>query len=548
VDTHHSEDQPSGFSRREFCKLGVGVLGTAALSSWGVPFASAATFTDDELIYMSAAELIPLFKSRKLSPVEVLKAQIARYKKVNDDINCITYTHFYNALRQAKESENRYKNGTARTLEGITIGVKDEHHDAGWIVTQGSKLFKNDKKDHADVIVAKLKAAGAVLPIQTMVPEFYLNGVTWSDLWGVTRCPWNLEYTVGGSSGGSGGALAAGLCTLATGSDMGGSIRLPCAYNGLYGFKPPFGRVHSDLPLSYFSGSGPMARTFDDMVMMQNAISGQAPYGPSTLPKLEMPMNYPGIKGMRIAYSPGLGLTPLDKDTQGGMTKASTVLSDLGVEVEEVSIDPGFTLEELIEIFSIGVLSGPMGGMLAKLADRVNGMTTYAAYFVKRASSRDYNNLSLFEYERRMKNFHTRIANAVFNKGYDALLMPTLATPHIPADFDFTKDNYTLNEKELPGLFIGALTLPWNILNWYPVVNVPTVLSSQGMPMGMQIIGKPYDDQKVFQIAHNYDAAAPRLFTGDLTPKLRKASVQATITEQEVEDNEAKKEEKSERE
>ncbi len=523
MDTYMSEDkEQSGYSRREFCKLGAGVLGTAALWSWGVPFASAATFTNDELIYMSAAELIPLFKSRKLSPVEVLKAQIARFREVNEAVNCITYTHFYPALKQAKESENRYMNGTARELEGITVGIKDEHHDAGWIVTQGSKLFKSDQKDHADTTVTKLIAAGAVLSIQTTVPEFYLNGVTWTDLWGVTRCPWNLKYAVGGSSGGSGGALAAGLCTLATGSDMGGSVRLPCAYNGLYGFKPPFGRVHSDLPLSYFSGTGPMARTFDDMVMMQNAISGQATYGPSTLPKLEMPLDYRGIKGMRIAYSPGLGLTPLDENTQEGMAKATDVLRDLGAVVEEVSIDPGFTVEEVIEIFSKGALSGAMGGMLAKMADRINEMTTYAAHFVKKAASGEYNNAALFEYELKVKDFHARIADAVFEKGFDALLMPTLATPHVPADFDFTKDNYMLGEKELPGSFIMALTVPWNILNWYPVVNVPTVLSSQGMPMGMQIVGKPYDDKKVFQIAHSYDAAAPRLFTGDRLPDFRK--------------------------
>jgi amidase len=163
-----------------------------------------------------------------------------------------------------------------------------------------------------------------------------------------------------------------------------------------------------------------------------------------------------------------------------------------------------------------------MGGMLAKMADRINEMTTYAAYFVKKAASGEYNNAALFEYELKVKDFHARIADAVFEKGFDALVMPTLATSHVPADFDFTKDNYMLGEKELQGIFIFALTVPWNILNWYPVVNVPTVLSSEGMPMGMQIVGKPYDDKKVFQIAHSYDAAAPRLFTDNRLPDFRK--------------------------
>ncbi|MGI9518735.1 MAG: amidase family protein, partial [Pirellulaceae bacterium] len=223
------------FGRRDFCKTGLAGAASFALAGMASTRAHAADFTADELCYMSASELMPLFKSRKLSPVEVLQAQIARFEAVGEKTNSVTYTHFDEAMNQAKESERRYANGTARELEGITVGIKDEHHDEGWIVTRGSVLLKDNKMDHADPIVTKLKLAGAVLPIQTTVPEFYMSGVTWSELWGVSRCPWNTKYAVGGSSGGSGGALAAGLCTLATGSDMGGSIRLPCAYNGLYG-------------------------------------------------------------------------------------------------------------------------------------------------------------------------------------------------------------------------------------------------------------------------------------------------------------------------
>ena len=518
---HSNPVEPAGHTRRDFLKT-VGIAaGAAGLMTMGVPFSRAATFSDDELIYMSAEELIPLFRARKLSPVEVLKAQIARYEAVNDKVNCVTYTHFDSAMKQARESETRYLKGFARALEGITVGIKDEHHDAGWIVTQGSKILKDARMDHADPIVIKLKTAGAVMPIQTTVPEFYLSGVTYTKLWGVSRCPWNRKYAVGGSSGGSGGALAAGLCTLATGSDMGGSIRLPCAYNGLYGFKPPYGRVYTEIPLSYFSGTGPMARTFGDMAMMQNVISGRTPHSPSTLPKLDMPLEYPAIKGMRLAYSPNLGLVPIDKDTRAGMTNAIAVLRGLGAKVEEVKIDPGFSGDLIAEVFLKGALGGAMGGMLAELVEQTDQMTTYAAYFVKKAASGKYGPASLYKFEETVKDFYSRVADAVFENVYDALIMPTLATSHVPADYDLSKGGYVMEGKKMPADFIFRMTVPWNILNWCPVVNAPAGMTSQGMPVGMQIIGKPYDDLKVFQIAHAYETAAPRMFAGNLMPDFR---------------------------
>ena len=510
-------------SRRDLGKLGLGALTLAATAAMGVKKSQAASFEADELIYMSASELLPLFRARRVSPVEVLEAQIARFKAVGEAVNCVTYTHFDTAMVQAKESEQRYINGTARPLEGITVGVKDEHHDSGWIVTHGSILDKDNRQGFADPIVSKLKAAGAVLPIQTTVPEFYLNAVTWTKLWGVSRCPWNLKYAVGGSSGGSGGSLASGFCTLATGSDMGGSIRLPCAYNGLYGFKPPFGRVSTELPMSYFAGSGPMARTFEDMVRMQNVISGPSTYSPSTLPEMKLSLSYPGIKGMRIAYSPSLGLASLGADTKAGMAKAIAVLRAQGAIVEEVEIDPGYKIEETTELFSKGALGGGMGGWLAGMADRINDMTSYAALFVNKAVSGEYDNKALYEYENFIKNFHAHIVDAVYAKGYSALIMPTLITSHVPADYDLTKGGFMLEGQELYRSFIFAMTVPWNFLNWYPVVSVPAGLTNQGMPVGMQIIGNSYDDRTVLQIAHAYGAGAQPLFSENRLPDFREA-------------------------
>ncbi len=513
ADDHN---QFSNINRRDFI---AGLATTTALVAAGGP-ALAAQFKGDELAYMSASELLPLFRSRKVSPVEVLNAQIAQFNGVNEKVNCVTYTHFDAAMEAAKEAEKRWMNGTARALEGVTVGVKDEHHDAGWIVTQGSAVLKDNKKDHADTVVRFLKEAGAVMPIQTTVPEFYLNGVTWSRLWGVSRCPWNLKYAVGGSSGGSGGALAAGLCTLATGSDMGGSVRIPAAFNGVYGFKPPSGRVASSSPLLYIAGTGPLARTFEDMTRLQNVMAGQA-HEPTTLPKLEMPLSYPDIKGMRIAYTPGLGLLPLHDDTSKAMMLGIDRLKSLGATVEEVQIDPGFVADEIADIFKDYGLSGPLGAELGGMADQVDIMTPYAAAVVKAAGSGKYGPARLARYEAIVKELYKRVYDGVFNNGFDALISPTLATPHVPADYDLSIGGLEIKGQKVHPFALLAFTIPWNMLNWCPVVNVPVTLSSENMPIGMQIIGQSYQDETVFRIAHAYEKVAPIMFSGDLMPDYR---------------------------
>lgn len=470
---------------------------------------------------MTASELLPLFRSRKVSPVEVLKAQIAAYTAHNEKVNCVTYEHFDDAMTAAREAESRYMNGTARPLEGITVAVKDEHHDVGWTVTQGSRVLADNVMHHADPTVTRLKAAGCVLPIQTTVPEFYLSGVTWSELWGVTRNPWNLNYAVGGSSGGSGAALAAGFATLATGSDMGGSIRIPAQFGGLYGYKPPPGRVPPGGTLQYFLGSGPLARGFDDLVMMQNAMAGPGFDAPMVGPKLVMPHDYPAIAGMKIAYVGGMGLAPIDSETAGGVAEGIAVLQSQGAMVDTVEVDPGFGPNDVGDIFSKGGLGGPIGGAFAEYVDKTDQMTSYAKSFIKKAMSGDYNKETVVEFEAVVMDLYRRIGEQVYDKGYDAIVMPTICTSHVPADYDISKGGLVVDGQEVHPFGILALTAPWNFLNWCPVVNVPATITSQGVPVGMQIIGKSFEDLQVFRIAHAYAQAAQPMFAGDRFPDYR---------------------------
>ena len=202
--------------------------------------------SEDSLCYASVDDLTAMFRAGKASPVDLLRAQIKRIETLNPKINCITYKHFDQALKEAQQSEDRYRRGEARPLEGITVALKDDCSRAGWKTTQGSLLFKDAPPATENVaVVDMLEAAGAVMPFQTTVPEFYLFVGASTRAYGTTRTPWNLEYSPGGSSAGSGAALAAGFTTLATGSDMGGSIRLPASQNGIYGYRPTYGRVAS---------------------------------------------------------------------------------------------------------------------------------------------------------------------------------------------------------------------------------------------------------------------------------------------------------------
>lgn len=482
----------------------------------------AAEFTQRELAYMPATLQIELFKRGDITPLDVIKAQKVEYDRTNEKVNAVTTAYWDKAIEMAKASEQRYKDGSYGPLEGITVGIKDEHYDKGWVVTQGTLVHKNDPpKDHADAMVTKLKAAGAIPVLHTTVPEFYLNFVTATRAWGVTRNPWNLKYAVGGSSGGSGASLAAGYVTIATGSDMGGSIRIPCAFDGLYGLKPAFGYVHTDLPMSHFSGTGPMARTFEDMVMMYNVISGPDPHSSSIAPATQFPLQYESIKGMKIAYLGGMGVVEPTKEVEAAMQDAIHVLEAQGAVVDTLDFD--FDLDvPLLETFKKVALAGAMGGLFAGYADDLDQLTPYGRYFVEAAAEGGYGNIQLLEGEAVLKELYAELADDVYAKGYDVIIVPTLPTSHVPADYDFTTDDALVEDgREFPKSLGAQYTLPFNFLNWNPVVSAPAGITSQGMPIGMQIVGKPHDTETALRVAYAFSKGGPKLYTGDLFPKFK---------------------------
>ena len=203
----------------------------------------------DDLPYLPATEAIKAFSDGSLSPVDLMRSIISRSERVEPHINAFTDTYFESALEQARAAEERYRKSTQRPLEGIPLAVKDEFKLKGTRRTSASLVYKDRVDNESDVIIDRLLDAGAIVHAKTTTPEFCLLGSCHSRLLGVTRNPWNLDITPGGSSGGSGASLAAGCTTIATGTDIGGSIRIPAALCGVVGYKPPYGR-NPEIPLS----------------------------------------------------------------------------------------------------------------------------------------------------------------------------------------------------------------------------------------------------------------------------------------------------------
>jgi amidase len=477
-------------------------------TSFSFTFASEKKFTNEELCYLSVAKLLQLYQSGELSPVDVLQAQIARIESLNPNINAIAEKHYAEALQQAKESEKRYKSGTQRPLEGITCAVKDDVFVKGWKSTKGSLIMKDTLPCAEDTEFASvLRDTGVVMHIHTNVPEYYCNLVTWNKLFGVCRNPWNTSYTPGGSSGGSAASLVAGFATLATGSDMGGSIRVPAAMTSLYGYKPPYGRVATSL-LQYES-YGPLARSFDDLVLFQNAISGPCEAMISTLkPKLIYPTSYGDLKGWKIVYDPmdNWGI-PVDSTVKEAMKNAVALLRELGVDV--VEMDLGFRAKDF-DIYALGIFSTSMGAYTFKLTEKHPELITpYIAYFIERYSKR-VSPYAILEAEDYIFCHHKEIQKRVFSQGFKAIIMPTLCTPYITAEMGSTVENtiVTINGKPYSGAtWDYAFTWPWNMLGHYPVLNVPVGHTPENIPMGMQIISNTYEDLDAFQVAYQWSKA-----------------------------------------
>lgn len=450
-----------------------------------------------DLHYLTASQAQALFAAKELSPVELLDAVVSRTEEVEPLVNALTEQMLDEAYAGAREAERRYvgTGPTPRALEGIPLITKEEQPIAGRTLEAGSLLEKGRIADVTHPVVERVRAAGAVLHARSATPEFSIAAFTHTKLWGVTRNPWNLQAAPGGSSGGAGAGLAAGETLLATGSDIGGSIRIPSSFCGVVGFKPPFGRVPGLPPFQAdtYCTDGPMARSVADVALLQNVLAGPHPHDPASLrPGYVVPTVHAPATGMRVGLCLNLGDFLVDPVIEANTRAAADALRAAGVIVDEVTL-PWQRKELWTAAWAhFGAVFGPFVDDILDGAAAEQAMP-YTVEFAARAAEAG----SYAEGLQREADLYRPLGELL--ERYDALLCPTLATTAIPADATSLDELVDVGNETLPWPET-LMTLPFNVIGRAPVLALPSGTAANGIPTGVQIVGRTYDDATVFRL------------------------------------------------
>jgi aspartyl-tRNA(Asn)/glutamyl-tRNA(Gln) amidotransferase subunit A len=457
---------------------------------------------------LTATEALARMRAKDLSPVELLASVYARADATEPVVNAFAERRTEEAVVAAKESERRYAAGEGiRPLEGLPVGFKEELPVEGWRMRYGS-LTVDHVADTTAVVAERILAAGAVAHARTTTPEFSCTGYTHSKLWGITRNPWNPEVAVGGSSGGSAASLAAGTSLLATGSDIGGSIRIPASINGVVGFKPPHGRIPEFPPfnLDRYSHEGPLARTVADCALFENVLAGPHRGDMTSIrPKLSVPETFEPIDGLRIALSIDLGAWEVDDEVAANTRSAAEALREAGAIVDEVEIP--WTLERIMRAARAhyaGIFGAEIAEMAAAAPDQVND---YVLAWVEESEA--------------VRAIPGSFAHGIMEEAalwlplgevfetYDALICPTWSVTGILAGDSILGTLFESggrNDRQ----FTCYLTTPFNMFSACPVLSVPSgVAASNGVPTGIQIVARTFDDVTAFGIGAALEQVRP---------------------------------------
>jgi aspartyl-tRNA(Asn)/glutamyl-tRNA(Gln) amidotransferase subunit A len=458
----------------------------------------------DDFAWLSAVSLLDIYRGKAASPVEVTRALLDRLDRLQPKINAFCIVDRDGALAAAAASERRWLDGNlAGPLDGVPVTIKDLMLMRGFPTLRGSRLVDPDQDWSEDApATARLREAGAVILGKTTTPEFGWKALGDSPLTGITRNPWDLSRTPGGSSAGAAAACAAGIGPLHLGSDGAGSIRIPCAFTGIFGLKPSFGRVPA-YPLSamgLLAHIGPMARTVQDAALMLNVLSRPDYRDPYALPPDDR--DYldgldDGVRGWRIAYSPTLGYAKVDPEIAAAVAGAARQFEALGAIVEEVETISPSPRDALFILWAAGaaklvsaypvdrrVLVDP--GLLATAAEgeRISAVDYLGADLVRTALGQTM---------------------AAFHQTYDLLLTPTMPIPALPVGQD-------LNDPASESHWIdwSPFSFPFNMTR-QPAATIPCGLTRAGLPIGLQIVGPLYADDRVLRAARAFETTQPEL-------------------------------------
>jgi Asp-tRNA(Asn)/Glu-tRNA(Gln) amidotransferase A subunit family amidase len=460
-----------------------------------------------ELCFTPATELAARIRRKELSPVEVFDAFAARIEALNPKLNAFCTLVLDRAREEARQAEAAVVRGDPLgPIHGLPVGIKDLVPTAGIRTTFGSKLYAENVPQADAEVVRRIRAAGGIIVGKTTTPEFGHKGVTDSPLFGVTRNPWNLDRTPGGSSGGAGAAVAAGMVPLADGSDGGGSIRIPASFCGIFGHKPSYGLVSRAPTLDYFttlSHLGPMTRTVADGVLFLKAMAGYDYKDPYSLPFPAEQLDgvlagAESLKGVKIAWSPDLGYAPVEPEVLDLTRSAVAAFEELGAVVEEAN--PGF--ENPLPAFEVLFNIFMAERVICYLPDRQADIDPTLLKIVERAlgfTAVDYGKAQI----RRSRLYEQCVA---FFEKYDLLLTPTMPMPAFEVGVYPPKlvGGVELDES----LGWTPFTFPFNLTN-QPAASVPAGWTRDGLPVGLQIVGGPRQDLLVLRAAAAFERVRP---------------------------------------
>jgi aspartyl-tRNA(Asn)/glutamyl-tRNA(Gln) amidotransferase subunit A len=470
--------------------------------------------SDRELGFTPTHKLREMIVSKEISPVELTESHIRRADELDPKLGIFITRTSELAMDAAREAEAAVMRGDGLgPLHGIPVPYKDTEPMKGVVWTHGSLTYKNNIAEVDSIPLSRVKAAGAIITGKTNTPENGFAGTTENRLGPPARNPWNPDKTPGGSSGGASAAVAAGLTSFAPGGDGGGSVRIPAAFAGVYAIKATQGRVTRAANTTRNAGhnimnnatSGPLTRTVRDAAEALKIFSGADPRGEYDTITDDVP-DYmsaltKGVKGLKIGWTPDMGGNPVDPEVVKVAEKAAMAFEDLGANVETVDFGPTYHEDVFWTFFDYFTVKG-LDAARDDFDNHRDEMTDYFGEYMDRA-----NTLSA----ERMWNIFSNIGwyrkytNDYFGK-YDLLLSPTLAVPA----FDIGNEPEVIGGKKVPHKLWGftPFTYLFN-LTGNPAASAPAGFSSDGLPIGLHIIGDMKDEVSVLAASAAFEEARP---------------------------------------
>ena len=476
----------------------------------------------DDFAYMSAADLARGIREKRFSPVEVMDATLARIEKRNPSLNALIFLDADSARKDARRAEDAVmKGGELGTLHGVPSAIKDLFDfKPGWPATFGGvRALKGNIAQWYCPFAERMEKAGAILVGKTNAPVMGLRGTCDNYLFGPTRNPFDITRNSGGSSGGSAAAVADGLLPIAEGTDAGGSIRIPAAWCGVYGYKASYGRTPVVIRPNAFAGDlpfvfeGPITRTVEDAALALNVLSGYDPRDPLSLDETIdfVPATRRSIKGMRIAYSPNFDVFPVEPVIAAAVERAAHAFTEAGAHVENVTLGLKRTQRELSDAWSrlmmplnLGALEAVKAAGLDLIKDHCDD---FPPEYLRWIAIGEKMGLLDLQRDQAIRSEVYDAVQGVF-ANYDLIVTPTLGVmPVANRDDGNTVGPSSVNGEAVDPLIGWCLTYPVNFTG-HPAASIPAGMAD-GLPIGMQIIGRRYADADVLAASAAFERIRP---------------------------------------